>query len=450
MKIIKVLTAVLFSLLILVPLAMFNLEEESVSEIDNRMLAYNPFSEKATGDFTTRIENYVNDRIGLRDEMILGYTVLNDWLFGKMVHPTYSYGKDGYVFGAGITVNTKYGEFHEAFADMVKELQDYCQDRGIPFLFVFNPAKPAVLQEYLADGINYDRSWVEQFLQALDERGVRYVDNTEVLSEAWEQGVMVFNQKYDANHWNAVGALYGCNAMLEELQKDFPAIHLTTQDDVVYSTTVQTTLQVSQFPIYEEVPKISLRMKYESLTSLYTDEVERHNSYRGFGYYVNQERLEAGAPRALVFQGSYMNTKGYAYCINGFGEYIHVHDYQNVLEMPYYLNIFQPDCVIFEVAEYTFKDSYFSLSKMLNLDLNPVLDPETAKLIEPEKTQITVETGTVLTKIIWNTADQYEYVWLAGETVYDMRACTSGYEVTVTNEAYEALEGALSIYVAES
>ena len=45
-----------------------------------------------------------------------------------------------------------------------------------------------------------------------------------------------------------------------------------------------------------------------------------------------------------------------------------MHDYQNVLNFPYYVNMFQPDCVIFEVAEYTFSNEYFDYEKMKNLD----------------------------------------------------------------------------------
>ncbi|MGM9614141.1 MAG: hypothetical protein ACI3W7_01260 [Oscillospiraceae bacterium] len=440
MKLIQKISILLFSLLILVPLVTFNLEEESISEIDNRMLTENPFTNR-NGDLSEQIESYVNDRIGLRDEMILGYTVLNDRLFGKMVHPSYSYGKDGYVFGAGVTVDTVYNEYHEAFAEMVKQIQDYCTARDVPFLFVFDPAKPAVLQEYIADGINYDRSWVDAFLQTLDELGVRYVDNTVTLTEKQQAGEMVFNQKYDANHWNDLGSLYGCNAILAELQKDFPQIHLTQAEDYTLSAELKTSLLVSQFPIHEEVPVITLHSEVENETEEYADELERSDSYPAFGYYVNEELLAEGAPRALVFQGSYMNSRGQKYLANGFGEYIFVHDYQNILNLDYYFNIFQPECVIFEVAEYTFSDGYFSYNGMLSMDLNASLesaltDCELVRSEVPSKAVVT-EQGQTLTKITWNTEERYDAVWAVfGETAMDMRECEQGYEITVTLDIY--------------
>ena len=75
MKTIKAITLLIFAAIIIVPVAAFNFTPESVSEIDNRMLAENPFSAEALasgGDLTANIESYVNDRIGFRDDMILG------------------------------------------------------------------------------------------------------------------------------------------------------------------------------------------------------------------------------------------------------------------------------------------------------------------------------------------------------------------------------------------
>lgn len=447
MKIIKQLTAIAFSALLLVPVFTFNRTEDAISDIDNRKLAGNPFSAEsaADDDFTKRIENYVNDRIGFRNEMIRSYTVLNDRLFHKMVHPSYSYGKDGYVFGAGVTVNTQYGDFHEAFADMVKQIQDYCDERNVPFLFVFNPAKPAILSDYIADGINYDRNWVDQFLQALDERGVCYLDNTVTLQERNDAGEVVYNKKYDANHWNDLGAYYGTNAMLRELQKDIPQVHVNQPEEFSISYETKDSLLVSEFPINEQIPVIAFDNDIEDLTGDYASELELDPSYHTFKYLVNAQRLEANAPKALVFQGSYMNGPGYKFLANGLGEYICVHDYQNVINFPYYYNIFKPDCVIFEVAEYTMTNTYFDYAHMCAMDLNPTFDEilSSAEMVVdsvllPE--EVTAVCGSKLTKIQWNTTQEADYAWLLLDEEYDMIKTETGYTVTVPTQQYEAFK----------
>lgn len=77
MKALRVLTIISFFILLLLPVLAFDFREDAVSEIDNRKLSGNPFSEEAmaSGDLTGNIEKYVEDRIGFRDKMILSYTV---------------------------------------------------------------------------------------------------------------------------------------------------------------------------------------------------------------------------------------------------------------------------------------------------------------------------------------------------------------------------------------
>ena len=80
MKKLQIVFIALLFVLLALPLAFFNWEENVVSEIDNRQLTNNPFGPNAEpgADLTASLESYVQDRIGFRDEMILGYTLLND------------------------------------------------------------------------------------------------------------------------------------------------------------------------------------------------------------------------------------------------------------------------------------------------------------------------------------------------------------------------------------
>ena len=104
MKKIRNIYLIIVLLILLLPIIFFNTEDNSISKIDNRKLTENPFETSFlktdfNKDFFNNLKNYIKDRIGLRENMIKYYTVLNDKIFGKMVHPSYSYGEDGYVFG---------------------------------------------------------------------------------------------------------------------------------------------------------------------------------------------------------------------------------------------------------------------------------------------------------------------------------------------------------------
>lgn len=461
MKILRSITVLCFSLVILIPVITFNFKGGAISEIDNRELAVNPFSEAVREgggiDFTESMENYVNDRIGLRDDMILAYTVLNDRIFGKMVHPSYTYGKDNYVFGAGQNVYPCYSEFHEEFANMVQKIQTYCTERNVPFLFVFNPAKPAVLTQYLPEGQNYDREWVELFLDSLEERGIRYIDNTEILCRKTAEGEVVFNKKFDANHWNDLGALYGTNQILQKLQENIPQVHVNQEEDITIGETRKKTLLVSEFPIDEMIPDIHIKVQCEDRSEEYRNEIILNEKFKGFGYFYNSTRAEEGAPRALVFQGSYMNGYGYKYLMNGFSEYIYVHDYQNVIDFPYYFNIFKPECVVFEVAEYTITNEYFDFERMQVMNLNPTLEGVLGEggdvqSEEADKEDLIVEKGRKLTNITWEAESEISHGWLKldEENVYDLRAEGGeghNYSTSILTEEYDQYKDTMRIFL---
>ena len=64
---------IIFTILLFVPAVKFNWTENVVSEIDNRMLTNNPFEsdeEFEAGEFAEALEDYAQDRIDYRDEII--------------------------------------------------------------------------------------------------------------------------------------------------------------------------------------------------------------------------------------------------------------------------------------------------------------------------------------------------------------------------------------------
>ena len=78
-----------------------------------------------------------------------------------------------------------------------------------------------------------------------------------------------------------------------------------------------------------------------------------------------------------MFQGSYYNSlERFRLIDSSFKEYDVIHNYENVLNLDYYFNVFQPEIVIFEAAEYTINGNYFSWDGLYNKSLNPVLDLE--------------------------------------------------------------------------
>lgn len=371
MKALKTIFIILFVMMITIPMLLFNFQEDYVSQADNRVLQNNPFLHPdELGDpfeLSSEMTSYCNDRVGLRQEAMSLYNTLNDKAFGVMEHPYYMKGQDGYIFMRK-EANVVFSDFHRNFARMIVLIDQYCKERGTPFLFVFEPEKLSVMREYAPAGMVYDNSWVDEFLSILEENGVDYVDNTEILMEKYAQGEPVFNKQYDAGHWNDIGAFYGVNYILKHLQSSIPEIHINTEAEFDIGTEDVVDLQQNGLKVEETVPLYTPKREIEYQNDSYEEELKLNKDHHYFNHFVNDQ---VSSPRILCFQGSYMNTRGYKFMANALRDYTAVHDYENIFDFEYYYNIFEPEYVIFEVAEYTFLDMFFDPDRLAEFETDP-------------------------------------------------------------------------------
>lgn len=446
MKKLKKLFIITFIILLFLPLIFFNWKNEYISTIDNRALKKFPNKENLNGtDVTDYIQDYINDRIGGREKIINTYTVLNDKLFNIMEHPTYTYGKNGYIFFK-MGRNIEYQEYHRQFAETIKKIQVYCEERGIPFYFVFNPEKKYVYSQYLPEGVNYNRNWVNKLMSDLDELEVNYIDNSDFLKEKAEKE-FVFNKKYDAGHWSDLGAFLGMNNVYKKIHQENPKFLMLSENYYDKFSKIEESLPVSYFKINEEVPNWELKVNYEDISEQYINEVKRNNSFGYFGYYKNLSQEAKDSLKLLIFCGSYLNSR-WKFAIPTAKEYIGIHNYQNILDIPYYFNIFKPDLVIFEVAEYTITDRYFSTKKMSQLDFPPFLDEykkSQAKMISDidilnYDIKFNIEEGNKITKLTLSGLPRnakYVYLSIKDKTYDFMKVDDFIYELSLLKEVLE-------------
>lgn len=357
MKKLKTAFVISFLLLLLIPVLTMNRNPHVTSAITNARL-----TEWQSENFDPRhIDAYVEDRIGLYDVSILAYTVLNDRFFGKMVHPNYTYGKDNMVF-MNIVEEQVDEEFIDLFTRYLRLVQDTCAEQGIPFIYCINPSKNTVYQEYLPDGYNYENRSLQILYENLQKYGVNYISNVELLMEQ-AKTEDVYNKKFDAGHWNELGQFYGTNHLLDKVSEYFPEVKSWSFDDFEITHVREEFLPVSQFRVNEIVPKFNYKFKENVVqtTSDY-DHVrvdERHPHFQTYERADNSDNL----PSALFFHGSYYNKNADFY-VGAFSEIYTVHNYQNLLQFDYYLDVFEPDILMLETAEYATTSSYFDMEEM--------------------------------------------------------------------------------------
>lgn len=345
----------LFSVLLALPVLTMNTEKDVASEITNAKLAEWPEEDAEPW----QIDAYLEDRIGFYEPAIHGYMVLNDRLFSKMVHPNYSYGKDGVLF-MNFEEERVDHEFIQLFARYLRHVQDTSAARGIPFIYCINPAKSTVYSEYLPEGYHYSNEFLPTLYEALEENGVNYISTVELLTEKAKTEA-VFNRQFDPGHWNDLGQFYATNHLLEKVGTYFPSVGPWDFDDFRFETQTIDVLGLSQFRIDEEVPKFHFKGDVEITTSAYDDVVidERH---RHFQTYRRADDGD-GRPTALFFHGSYYNKSADFYQ-GAFSEIYTVHNYQNLLRFEYFLDRFEPDVLMLETAEYATVSNYFDMEEM--------------------------------------------------------------------------------------
>ena len=365
-QVIKIAFLSVLSLGMVLPVFTMNTQKDFASKIDNTMLP-----EWNKEEFIpAEIDNYIDKRIGLREEALNANTALYDKLFEEVEHPTYYYGKDGYVFFQNL-VSQIYAPdvpFLQAFAKYLKKIQDYCTARNVPFIYCINPSKSTVYHEYLPKGYVYDNRFLKTLQSELTQNGVNWISNAELLEEK-AKNEQVFQVAYDPGHWNDLGHFYGNNHLLSNVQKYFPAVKERTLDEfeikdkqyITNENTYQETIEIGKAFYRKDIQAEEITAEYEGIVL--------NNNYGNFACFKHTGNT-TGLPRTLFFHGSYYNRKRDFYK-DSFAESYSVHNYQNLLNFEYYFNIFQPELVLLETAEYATGSAYFTYGTLCGKEFNP-------------------------------------------------------------------------------
>lgn len=289
MKKIKYIFIALLLIIIIVPIIFFDFEKNKASEIDNRML-----NELTDFDIET-IENYVSDRLGFRSYMINAYNTINKKLFGVSTNPELILGKDRKNYLPKSYSVIDYGEYHEKLANAIKDIQDYCEERNVKFYYVIEPSKMSIYSNLLPDGINYDISGLEEYINACKLKEINIIDNYEYLNSI-KNDENIYNETYDTFHWNDLGAFYGINNVLNAISKDFEEVSVNLIEDY--------DIKESNYK-GEVVEEFNSKVKSNNLTKIYSNGLYINDEFNDFGYYTSDENDIT----LLSFEGSFFSHR---------------------------------------------------------------------------------------------------------------------------------------------
>ena len=357
---------ILFVLLLALPFAFSNFKKDQVSELDNTYLPELDWS----GDCSVRerisqLENYLDMRIGFRNQALDSYIWLNDRLFRLMAHPTYMYGKNGYVFFKTPNYLEDYQHLNldqpwaEHFVGWMQTFSNMARDRGVDFYYLLIPDKKTVYSEYFPSGCNVlgDVSRTDQVLAELQKTDVNWFFPLELMLEAKKTQSMA-NPKYDAGHWNENGAFVVLQALIERMREQHPELPPLRLEEFEIGTEHMDTLPVSHFPIDEDVPVYSRKQSSAEEDKQWLKEhltgAERGNYCT---HYVDSSHPEL--PKLLVIHDSYL-IEHEKFFEGHFSEltFLHRVNLTGPAVFERYLEDIQPDVVLYENPERSFEISF--------------------------------------------------------------------------------------------
>lgn len=366
--------AVCFVAMIFIPFLLLDTTESIDSELENRALTQWPglhFDKLHTEWYG----HYVEDRVAFRDEAIILNADINYHLFGTFSEELHMPGKDGYIFPAdeGYVQNYQRLNIDEALMDdlmtYLERTDAYVKEQGGQFVFMICPNKSSVYGEYMPESIHVDESresTLDMAARKLDERGIAYVIPDGAFREIKETE-QIYNRKYDCAHWNDLGAFYGLNmaeALIHETYADVPVME---EADFTRSTETVTGLEffATSSEITDEIPR--LVCSNPSGNGVATDSPYRVDvtveAGNNMAYFYNPDA--PGDRTILILHDSFLDQRETWYTYRYREVYFTSRvNYTHIRE---YIDLIQPDVVLFELAERSFADDLAAYTRLGDL-----------------------------------------------------------------------------------
>ena len=364
--------ALCFMVMIFLPFLLLDTTEEINSELENRAMTKWPglYFDKL---HTEWYGHYVEDRVGFREKAIKWNADVNYRLFGDFSEDLHMFGKDGYIFPAddGYVQNYQRTNISEPLVENLvtyaSRTNDYAKANNCLFVLMVCPNKSSVYSEYMPETIYVDESresTLDLVKRRLNEEGISCVIPHEELRLRKERE-QIYNIKYDCAHWNDLGAFYGLQMVDEIVHQTYADIPVMQRDDFELTWEEVDSLEfyTTEAPIYDRLPKLHVIQSATVATdSQYRADVPMQPG-NAIAYFYNENAVNDRT--ILVLHDSFLDYREswytYRYREVYYGSRV------NYTNMKAYIDLIQPDVIVFEVAERAFADDLHAYTELGNV-----------------------------------------------------------------------------------
>lgn len=237
-KIVRVIYISVFMLLCCTPLILMPFVHSS-GAVGKEDAAENPSltkNGKINENFGNEFDAWFTQQMPFRTEIITANNMVSSNILGKSANGVIT-GSDGWIFSEE-TVDDYIGTMPSEraihnIAETLRIMQHYTTEHGADFVFAAAPNKNSIYPEYMPKGyIRSDKNTLTVLEKYLEEYSVNYVSLKDEMKKQKENGQQIY-LKCDT-HWNNLGALYGYNAIMNNLGNEyetFAGLDYTTKNN---------------------------------------------------------------------------------------------------------------------------------------------------------------------------------------------------------------------------
>lgn len=231
-KVANIIFVAICALIVLIPVLSFNWKPDQISVAENRRLADLGSPKEGASTFMKSVDSYVNDRIGFRDQAVQLYRQITIRYLNYR-HDQVLVGDDGWLFYcdelADYTGTNNTSTAVDRYIAILKEIDAWCKQRDIQFVFAVGPNKSSIYSEYMPGYVKLTEvSLLDSMMQRAKQENLLMVcPKQELIVHKDEQELYM---RLDT-HWNPLGARYMMERLAEELElpaQDIPAYQTQT------------------------------------------------------------------------------------------------------------------------------------------------------------------------------------------------------------------------------
>jgi alginate O-acetyltransferase complex protein AlgJ len=239
-RILDRLFVILVLIMLVIPLAKFNLSERSVEE--NRMLkkwpVWSDFHVLKGDNYFKAFENWFNDRFNQRDRLTRYAFNLDARINNTHENDHALMGKENWIFTkernsignfqntSALTPNEK-----ETLSVAFASINNWCQNHNIRLYVYIAPDKNQIYGEFYPDKIKKvgTENQEDQIMACLRGLNIPVIYPKEDLLAHKDKGLLYYKND---THWSDLGAYYGYVALVTALQKTYPNLKSVSESNI--------------------------------------------------------------------------------------------------------------------------------------------------------------------------------------------------------------------------